>query len=164
MAPFSCDLVCNFSYTDVPIWRKVYAEVSDPQQVGPRTFPYYVHFCIYSGLKAHSIMLLKHRLSYSFVLILSLRNSAMHDTLCPVEQPMYKGSSNLITPDQSSSSSLQDHEKPPQSYGVATRTETEKDRLELEWNAPSNATNPQNWPFWVKVYHTVVPAMMIFAM
>jgi hypothetical protein len=31
------------------------------------------------------------------------------------------------------------------------------------WEDPSNKANPRNWPFWNKVFHTAMPAILSFA-
>lgn len=33
---------------------------------------------------------------------------------------------------------------------------------ELDWD-PDDVDNPHNWPFWKKVFHTMIPALYGFA-
>jgi Cft2 family RNA processing exonuclease len=33
----------------------------------------------------------------------------------------------------------------------------------LNWESTGNKDNPRNWPFWKRVFHTAMPALMSFA-
>lgn len=34
----------------------------------------------------------------------------------------------------------------------------------IEWDDPREVRNPQNWPFWQKLFHTAVPCILAFVM
>ena len=45
-----------------------------------------------------------------------------------------------------------------------TGTPATKIQTAQDWTGPDDEGNPLNWPLWLRIYHTIIPALFCFTM